>query len=66
MELINAVFRQGCEHKFAYDYETIAFLLKRYGFREVKKQAYGRSSMPELCIDHQIRASASLYVEGIK
>jgi predicted SAM-dependent methyltransferase len=66
MELINAVFRQGYEHKFAYDYETLAFLLRRYGFREVEKQTYGRSSMPELCIDQEVRASASLYAEGTK
>jgi len=66
MELINVIFRQGYDHKFAYDYETIAFLLGRYGFREVKKQTYGQSIMPELCIDQEERASESLYVEGSK
>jgi len=66
MELINAVFRQGAQHKFAYDYETLDFLLKRFGFRMVKRQSFGKSAMPELCIDTEARASENLYVEGIK
>ncbi len=66
MELINVLFRQGHEHKFAYDYETLAFLLRRYGFDEVYKQDYGQSLMPELLIDTPQRATESLYVEAIK
>ena len=66
MELVNHVFRQGQQHKFAYDFETIEFLLKRNGFRDVRKQEYGRSVMPELCIDLEIRRTESLYVEAIK
>jgi predicted SAM-dependent methyltransferase len=66
MELINVVFRQGYDHRFAYDYETLEFVLRRYGFREVQQQSYRRSNMPELCIDQEVRASESLYVEGVK
>ena len=66
MELVNHVFRQGQQHKFAYDFETIEFLLKRNGFQDVRKQVYGRSAMPELCIDREIRETESLYVEAIK
>lgn len=66
MELINYVFRQSTEHKFAYDFETIEFLLKKNGFQDVRKQEYGKSVMPEICIDLEIRQTESLYVEAIK
>jgi predicted SAM-dependent methyltransferase len=66
MELINVVFRQGHEHKFAYDFETLRFLLCRYGFSEVEQQEYGRSLMSELCLDQAIRASESIYVDAKK
>lgn len=66
MELINVLFRQGHEHKFAYDYETLSFLLRRYGFDEVYKQEFGKTIMPELLIDTPQRATESLYVEAVK
>jgi predicted SAM-dependent methyltransferase len=66
MELINVLFRQGHEHKFAYDDETMEFVLRRYGFGTVVKQEFGRSLMPELCLDLPVRASESLYVEAKK
>jgi predicted SAM-dependent methyltransferase len=66
MELINVVFRQAQEHKFAYDYETLDFLLKRHGFTEVRQQAFRRSLESVLCLDTPARASESLYVEAVK
>jgi predicted SAM-dependent methyltransferase len=66
MEVVNAVFRQYFEHKYAYDYATLEFLLKRYGFAEVYKMSFGKSLKPELCLDQANRASESLYVEGVK
>ena len=66
MELINVVFRQGFEHKYAYDYETLEFLLHRYGFSNVQQRKVGESLMEELCIDWERRASESLYVEAMK
>jgi len=65
-ELINFVFRQKYQHKYGYDYETLENLLYESGFSQVQKQGFCRSLMPELCIDRDIRASESLYVEGIK
>ena len=66
MELINVVFRQAQEHKFAYDRETLEFLLKRHGFAEVRQQAFGRSIDPVLCLDTEERATESLCVEAVK
>lgn len=66
MELLNVVFRQYFEHKFAYDFETLAFVLRRYGFSHVEHQKFGESILPELAIDNPSRASESLYVEAVR
>jgi predicted SAM-dependent methyltransferase len=66
MEVVNSVFRQYFEHKWAYDFATLQFLLARYGFCEIQQQEFGRSALPTLCIDNPERASGSLYVEGRK
>ena len=66
MELINVVFRQFGEHKFAYDYETLAFCLEEAGFLQIKKMSFGKTKMQELALDMEARASESLYVEAIK
>lgn len=66
MELINFVSRQGQQHKFGYDFATMEFLMRKCGFTEITKQEFGKSQMPELCIDKEIRATESLYVEAVK
>jgi len=66
MELINMVFRQGHHHKFAYDSETLAFVLRRYGFEQIVQQQFRQSILPELAIDSPERASESLTIEAIK
>lgn len=66
LELINFVFRQNYEHKYAYDYETLELMLSKSGFSKVQRQEFGKSLMDELCLDQQIRASESLYVEAVK
>lgn len=66
MELINELFRQGFQHRFAYDYETLELLLRRSGFETVRRQRFGCSVMPELAIDLPERAAESLYTEAIK
>jgi predicted SAM-dependent methyltransferase len=66
MEVLNAVFRQHFEHKFAYDFPTLELSLKRAGFTDIRRQAFGTSLSPDLCIDNPTRVSESLYVEAIK
>lgn len=66
MEVVNAVFRQGSEHKFAYDAETLMHDLRAAGFREVIKQEFGKSASKDDLLDTPERASESLYVEGLK
>ncbi|NET55766.1 MAG: hypothetical protein F6K47_06245 [Symploca sp. SIO2E6] len=66
MELINEVFRQGFEHTYAYDYTTLELLFAQAGFSAIQNQDHGKSLMAELCIDLQVRATESLYVEAVK
>ena len=66
MQLINEVFRQGNEHKFAWDYETVELVLKQAGFSKISRMEFGISNDPKLVIDRLIRKSESLYVEAIK
>jgi predicted SAM-dependent methyltransferase len=65
MELINLVFRQGHHHKYAYDFETLDFLLHRYGFAYVIRQEFGQTLLPGLGIDSIERATESLYIEAV-
>jgi predicted SAM-dependent methyltransferase len=66
MELINAVFRQGHEHKFAYDAETLCLHLRKAGFKAVIHQAFHVTNWAEQPPDKPERATESLYVEGVK
>ena len=66
MELINMVFRQGGEHKFAYDWETLDMLLREQLFSTVTHESFGIGSMEKLCLDRPERASESIYVEAHK
>ncbi len=40
MHCVNYVFRQGREHKYAYDGETLASVLERVGFVGVRRRAF--------------------------
>jgi predicted SAM-dependent methyltransferase len=66
MELINSVFRTGVYHKYSYDYKTLVFILQRYGFTRIERQEFGKSILADLCIDNELRAPESLYVEAVK
>jgi predicted SAM-dependent methyltransferase len=66
MEVLNAVFRQYFEHKYAYDFPTLELALRRAGFTDIRRQAFGVSVSADLCIDNPSRVSESLYVEAVK
>ena len=66
MQLINEVFRQGGEHKYAWDFETLSYALRKAGFIEVFKKDYLKTSDQILAIDMESRRHESLYVEAIK
>lgn len=60
MEHLNYHFRQGTRHRFAYDFETLKYILELAGFGEVKRRDFD----PEL--DSEGRKIGTLYVEAIK
>ena len=66
MQLINFVFRQGYEHKYAYDEETLMLVLRDAGFSDVVRQKYGISLDSKMAPDREDRSSESLYVEATK
>lgn len=66
MQLINEVFRQGGQHKYAWDFETLKEVLKNAGFKKIYKMAYMESHDKALTIDQLMRKPESLYVEAIK
>ena len=66
MEFINEVFRQGTEHKYAYDADTLMMKLGDAGFQRVIQQQYGVTAANGAPLDTQSRSGESLYIEGIK
>jgi predicted SAM-dependent methyltransferase len=66
IHIVNHVFHQGGEHNFGWDFETMAWALKRAGFKEVLRQSYQCSRDPELAIDQANHAPYSLYVEAVR
>lgn len=66
MQVVNVLFRQFDEHKYAYDFETLRDLLVNVGFSEVTHGEFGVSRLPELAIDMAWRSRESLYVEASK
>jgi len=66
MQLINEVFRQGYQHKYAYDEETLVFVLRNAGFSHVAHQSFGVSLDSNMPPDNQARQPYSLYVDAVK
>lgn len=60
MEHINFHFRQGKEHNFAYDFETLRYILEKSGFVQVKRRDFDPS------LDSRDRELGTLYVDAIK
>jgi predicted SAM-dependent methyltransferase len=60
MEHINFHFRQGNQHKFAYDFETLQTALEKSGFVSVKEREFDPS------LDSERRRIGTLYVDAIR
>ena len=66
MDIINHVFHQWDEHRWAYDFETLGLRLRSAGFVEITETSYGVSLAPRLAEDRAVHASSSLYVDARK
>ena len=60
MHNINYLFRQGTEHKYAYDYETLAKMLMQAGFSSAAPSEF------DPAFDSESRRIYTLYVEARK
>lgn len=60
MEHINYHFRQGSEHRFAYDYETLESALRTAGFCNIQTRAFDPG------LDSPDRERGTLYVRAYK
>ena len=60
LDHINYHFRQDGEHKYAWDFETLARSLRRFGFTEVSRREF------DPALDAEFRRTGTLYVTAIK
>jgi predicted SAM-dependent methyltransferase len=65
IDRVNAMMREGGQHLWSYDTELLSLLLRRAGFTDVQKKAFGESAHPRMkAIDAPSRQFESLYVEA--
>lgn len=62
---VNRIFREH-GHQFIYDFTTMAAMLGRAGFTDVRRVSVGQGADPRLILDTPGRAVESLYVEARK
>jgi predicted SAM-dependent methyltransferase len=60
MHQVNYAFRQGHEHKYAYDSETLALVLEHAGFVEVNRRDF------DPALDSESRRGVTLYMNARK
>lgn len=60
MHNINYHFRQGAEHKYAYDYETLAKIMAQAGFTQIQRSQFDPN------VDSEHRKIGTLYVSANK
>lgn len=66
MDVVNHVFHQWHEHRWAYDFETLAHRLNQAGFTKVERSAFRQSRDAGLADDCDVHAAYSLYVDAVK
>jgi predicted SAM-dependent methyltransferase len=66
MDVVNHVFHQWHEHRWGYDFETLAHRLRAAGFATIVQTAYRQSLDPKLAADREVHAPYSLYVDAVK
>ncbi len=67
LDRVNIMMREGGQHLWVYDSESLLLLLRRAGFTSCVEQQFGISQHPRMqSIDLESRAFESLYVEAVK
>lgn len=60
MDHVNYAFRQGTQHKYAWDFETLERLLSESGFSEIRRRDF------DPVLDSSSRQFGTLYVDAVK
>jgi predicted SAM-dependent methyltransferase len=60
LDHLNYHFRQGTEHKYAWDYETLARTLRRFGFTNISRREF------DPVRDSESRKTGTLYVTAVR
>jgi predicted SAM-dependent methyltransferase len=60
LDHINYHFRQETEHKYAWDYETLARMLRQFGFTDILRREY------DPALDSESRKIGTLYLTATK
>jgi predicted SAM-dependent methyltransferase len=60
LDHINYHFRQGTQHKYAWDYETLAGVLRKSGFTGITRREF------DPALDAESRKTGTLYVKAVK
>jgi predicted SAM-dependent methyltransferase len=66
MDVVSHIFHQRHEHRWGYDFETLAARLRTAGFANVVQRGFGESSDPSMTGDREQHKQYSLYVDAIK
>jgi predicted SAM-dependent methyltransferase len=67
MDRVNQMMREGGQHLWVYDAESLTQALKTAGFSRIVEQEFAQSMVPKMQgIDTEARAFESLYVEAVK
>ena len=66
MDIVNHTFHQWHEHRWGYDFETLAHRLRQSGFSDPQRMEFRRSLDGELARDREEHAPYSLYVDAVK
>ncbi|WP_295799468.1 methyltransferase domain-containing protein [Mucilaginibacter sp.] len=64
--ILNHIFRQDGEHKYAYDFEALNYFLAKHGFKNITRQRYRESLDEQLIDDQENHSNHSLYVDCMK
>lgn len=63
LDVVNHVFHQWHEHRWAYDLENLSWRLRDAGFDEIAVSRFRESRLPALAADRDEHAADSLYIE---
>jgi len=69
MECVNYSFRQGREHKFAYDFDTLRGALECVGFVDIRRRDFDPtldSETSRYSLDTDVNKCTTLYVDAFK